>query len=168
MPTQQFVTFRPTGKYSREVVTGVVKLSPLNADFCVPIELDIQISFSRVVSTGDYFILDTPGLTSGVCTGPTNGASITSLTLFNNSIATAGYIEGNQLTNYMTSNIRFVARINFVAGQSYHFRIDRSNGLKRTCVHNTTWGVFMRTSGLQGSLVFNDNHPAECFQYNSS
>lgn len=176
-PTQRFATLKPTGIYTRSKASGTVQLDPLNADFCLPIELNIYIEFDILLPRNDHFIIFTPGITSGICKTALDGGNIVrngslSLVLFDSSIMIAEYFEGSRLTNYETSFISITLTGDLPANTLYHVRIDRINGLKRTCVHNTTWAVELqhlnRTATRQGSLQFIDTHPKECFVYNSS
>lgn len=174
-PTQRFATRKPSNQYTRSTVSGTVQLDPLNADFCLAIELNIYIKFDTAVPHSDSFILYTPGITSGVCTEARNGGDILDLVLFDSFYMKGKFNEGDRLTNYKTSYINFTMggySNGFAANVLYHVRIDKLNGLKRTCVHNTTWEVEIQhvneTPTQQGFLTFTDEHPRECFVYNSS
>lgn len=109
-----------------------------------------------------------------MCKEAFNGLNIGFLdfVLFDGTRMTGEYFEGSRLTNYVTSFINVTLTDNLPANTLYHLRIDKLNGLKRTCVHNTTWEVELQhlnqTATRQGSLTFLDKNPRKCFVYNSS
>jgi len=193
-PTQETITRQPTSYLSTDHAIGTVTLVPANADYCTPVEIQISLTVKKSIKAGEYVVIGTPGITSGPCLAATKGGNINSMVMTATNSSgypisslepwqqfTGRYIEGDYVNNYQASRMRFILTAPMHGGTHYLIRIDRSNALRRTCVHNQTWAVTFGhnlVAGLGaslpttyipgGNLTFRDNHPKNCFQYFSN
>lgn len=178
-PTWFGESSQPTRNFDNANVSGMVELFPLSADYCLPVEIRIRLAFHKLVAAGEYVFIGTPGITSGRCEVPHKGGGILSMLMSNSSQLTGRYYEGDYSDNFKSSRMRFLVLQPLQAQQTYYLRIDRANGLKRTCVHNQSWAVTLghnpmvdingpprpTTYSSVGWISFRDSHPLNCFQY---
>ena len=189
-PSQETVTHQPTSYLSTNRAIGTVTLNPKNAGYCTPVEIQIAFKVPKNVKIGEYMVVGTPGITSGPCLAATKGSNIDSMVMTTTNSSgfpisslepwqqlSGRYIEGDYESNFQTSRIRFTLTAPLHNRTHYLIRIDRSNALRRTCVHNQTWSVTLghnKVAGAPsvytsaGNLTFVDSHPLNCFQYYSS
>ena len=187
-PTTYMPSQYPTGLYQYVNLVGSVHFDPVYTGLCTNIAIQIQFMVSRTIRYHDVIRLATPGLTSGPCTTANNGQHISIIALFNSTEFIATYVEGNYTNSFRDSYIEF--SINLLKGLKvdtpYSIRIDRSNGLKRSCSANyTKWEVhtgrcnrmlhckhYQSFGTLPVTSPFNPiyltNDASKCFAYNSS
>jgi hypothetical protein len=170
-----FGTVQPTGIFEAGV-SGVIELDPNDGFVCQPLEITISITFQRNISSNSYFIIKTPGITSGPCSLPVDGNSIGSADVPNAyDMFSVQYTEGSYLNNYDDSQLKITLINDFqiAANVEYSLLIDRSNGLRASCNANTSWQVEIfplhKRSGFGGVLYKNiEYYPKRCFSFFTS
>ena len=128
---------------------------PLNADYCTPVEIRFNLIFSRNIKSGEYILIGTPGMTTGLCNVPSRGDNIPVLTMSNTSQFFGRYYEGDYVNNFASSRMRFTILDTVYKNVPYLIRIDRSNSIKRTCVTNSSFALSLghnAVAGLDGAL----------------
>lgn len=172
-PTTSWGTsLSPTAVYLGYNTTGSVSFDPDELKLCQDVEIDIKIKIYRNMSYGSRLFIRTPGITSGACISATNGHNISSLLLYDDSVFSIKFVEGNYTNNFLGSFLlATISTKSFIPGHFYQILIDRGNGLKRSCLFNSSWEVDIRTSGYRistGYLKVYETYPKLCFFYNSS
>ena len=161
---------------------GVTDISP-----CDPVHVVLYLSFNRRLEYGSEIKVETPGLTSGLCSSVSNGGDIASLSVFNDTMWAATYFEGDYRDQYKKSFIVLRLLLQEIeVDYTYKIEIDRNNTLKKVCVNTTeslvTVGIrnnsVVEYSGYYdnttltygiGTITIDDGErDTECFIYESS
>lgn len=167
---------RPTAVFETHTIFGAVGLNDVNAGFCVPLAINISIGFDQPIGyVGQEFRVGAPGLTSGPCKTPTDGANLTSLVLRDSDWFTAQFVEGSWRNYYEDSYFRLeLVQAPLVPGQLITVLVDRSNRIRRNCMRLPSWSVLeQRTQGDFGSIgklpitSYNKDSFSQCYAYSS-
>jgi len=165
-------TLRPTAVYEGIDVVGTVEFEPDALTSCSPVQIKIQFSFTKNITTASDFTLFAPGMTTGVCYNATNGYDIPSVTVPNTNKFTVSYFEGTYLDSFASSRFRFVITgTDLDQSKTYTVYIDRVNSIRRSCSLNTSWEMVVspigKTTGTVGTLSLIETYPKKCFMYYS-
>lgn len=168
-------TLQPTAFYETIDVSGTVQFDPDAEAACNPVEIHIRIMFTKNITAGSSFVLNTPGLTTGACYNASDGYDISNLYVPNTNFFTVSYSEGSYVDNYASSAMSFVLSGGGGVYPNVYYSIilDRANKIRRSCSMNTSWEVTVvpnngRIAGSVGTISLIETYPKRCFVFVSN
>jgi hypothetical protein len=176
-------TQSPTAFFRNIGIDGTVRLTPSDSEPCLPVEIEIKITFGKALASSSAFDIAAPGITTGACYTPENGASLAGVNVADASVNPSqavfptfsiSYTEGSYSNNFAGSKFSFlVAAGSIDASKEFTFILDRSNGFRKSCSLNTSWLVSVepanKQKGVSGGLDLYpiESYPKKCQLYYS-
>jgi hypothetical protein len=175
-------TYTPTLQIQHTTVIGNVTIDRGASDFCKDAAFKLYLTFDKQVVQGQSIYLDMPGFTNGPCTSPENGFDFDVAAYSNSSNLRLVWLEGNYTDMFKDSKLRIVLEDHEMDrletdGHDHdgflEIDIDRSNGLKFSCMNERNFAVQLR--GLQssdyhttlGTVTFTSFTQTNCFVYST-
>lgn len=153
---------------------GNIMVDRGSSDLCQPVEITILIQFNIILYKGQSIYIDLPGFTNGPCTEPHKGYNF-HFTQFFNFPVTLYYSEGSYKQMFRDSQLRvyFENDSPLSASSMLTIVIDKNQGIKMHCLHQTAFPVYLRQVKTNlyyptGHITFISFVPTYCFLYNSS
>lgn len=173
-------TVSPTRGITATTVTGNVTIDRGSTDFCKDASFKIYLTFDKAVWNHQSIYLDMPGFTNGPCSSPENGFDFDVVAYSNSSNLKLIWLEGNYTDMFKDSKLRIILEDHEMDRIQTHTHdgfleidIDRSNGLKFSCMNTRNFAVQLR--GLEsydyfttiGTVLFTSFTQSECFTYST-
>lgn len=173
-------TMRPTGIIEHTTATGNITIDRGSTDFCKDAAMKIFLTFDKAVWLHQSIYIAMPGFTNGPCTSPENGYDFNVIAYSNSSSLRMIWLEGNYTDMFRDSKLRIILEDHEMDKIQSHFHdgfleidIDRSNGLKFSCMNEQNFAVQLRGLESQsyydviGTLLFTSFIQTKCYTYST-